>query len=174
MMNKKEFLAYLDSLGTEYELYEHKAVFTVEEANMLGLPHPEAGAKNLFLRDRRKKNYYLFTMRDGIIRSFKELQELVGSTALSFASEEDLWDILGLRKGSVTPFGALNDREKKVNVYIDSYFDGRLLSAHPNENTATIFLQGRAALRILQENGVKAAFIDLGSKEEEQITGKLN
>ena len=167
MMNKKEFLAYLDSLGTEYELYEHKAVFTVEEANMLGLPHPEAGAKNLFLRDRRKKNYYLFTMRDGISRSFKELQELVGSTALSFASEEDLWEILNLRKGSVTPFGALNDREKKVNVYLDSYFSGRLLSVHPNENTATIFLKGETTLGILLENGVKAEFLDLGTREED-------
>ena len=170
MMNKKEFLAYLDSRGTEYELYEHKAVFTVEEANELGLPHPEAGAKNLFLRDRRKKNYYLITMRDGISRSFKELQELLCSTPVSFASEEDLWEILGLRKGSVTPFGALNDPERKVNVYLDSYYDGHLMSAHPNENTATLFLEGRTALEILRENGVKAAFLDLGTKEEDRMT----
>ena len=50
-------LRALKEFGVEYELYEHKAVFTVEEMNELDLPRPEAGAKNLFLRDDNKRHY---------------------------------------------------------------------------------------------------------------------
>lgn len=160
-MNKQELLSYLDELGTEYELIEHKPVFTVEEAIALNLPHPEAGAKNLFLRDKKKHHYYLVAMRDGLNRTFKELQERIGSTALSFASEEDLMAILGLIRGSVTPFGVMNDTEKKVHVYIDSYFSGKIMSVHPNENNATMFLLADTLLDILRANGSKAEFLDL-------------
>lgn len=62
-MNKEEIYAFLDECQIAYEDFEHPAVYTVEQADALNLPYPEAGAKNLFLRDDKKQNYYLLTVR---------------------------------------------------------------------------------------------------------------
>ena len=56
-MNKQELYQFLDEQKIEYSVIEHAPVYTVEEAEKLCLPHPEAGAKNLFLRDDKKRNY---------------------------------------------------------------------------------------------------------------------
>lgn len=47
----------------EYESMEHKAVFNMEELEEIELPYPEWEAKNLFVRDDKKKNYYLITVK---------------------------------------------------------------------------------------------------------------
>ena len=41
---------------------------------------------------------------------------------LSFASENDLMNIMKLSTCSVTPYGILNDDERKVNFVIDGEF----------------------------------------------------
>jgi len=56
---REPVLKLLDELNIEYELTEHPAVFTVEEADSLGLDIYGKGTKNLFLRDDKKANYYI-------------------------------------------------------------------------------------------------------------------
>ena len=64
-MNKEEIYKYLTDNGVKYEITEHKAVFNMEELGDVELPCPEWDAKNLFVRDDKKSNYYLITMRGG-------------------------------------------------------------------------------------------------------------
>lgn len=63
IMNKQEVYDFLTSRGIEYEVTEHGAVFNMEEMSHVELPHQEADAKNLFVRDDKKRNYYLITVR---------------------------------------------------------------------------------------------------------------
>lgn len=58
--------------------------------------------------------------------------------ALSFASPDDLMDIMGLIPGAVTPLGLLNDSECKVTLFSDRDFmdESGLTGVHPNDNTA--------------------------------------
>lgn len=158
-MNKTELLDFLNETNIEYTLVEHPAVFTVEEALLLNLPHPEAGAKNLFLRDDKKRNYYLLTVRDGLAVDLKDFQSRIGSRRLSFASEEDLMHYLHLIKGSVTPFGLLNDTERKVQMYFDDYFKANLISVHPNQNDGTVYLNCDDLVKILQQHGNLVSYI---------------
>ncbi len=58
-MNKIEIYRYLEEQNIEYEAAEHKAVFNMKELETIELPHPEWEAKNLFVRDDKKKNYYV-------------------------------------------------------------------------------------------------------------------
>ena len=160
-MNKSEVYQFLNDSQIAYEAYEHHAVFTVEEADALNLPDPGAGTKNLFLRDQKKQHYYLLTDRGHLPVRIKDFQKKIGAKPLSFASEEDLNRILGLIKGSVTPFGLLNDGEKLVEFYLDEYFRDRTISAHPNENTATIFLQANNLMKLLERNGNPISWIRL-------------
>ncbi len=160
-MNKQELYAYLKEKGVAFEAVEHPPVFTVEEADALQLPNPEVGAKNLFLRDSKKSRYYLLTMRDHQQVRIREFQHAIGAKPLSFASEEDLMKIMGLIKGSVTPFGALNDEARIVTVYFDDFYRGNMISVHPNENTATIYLQADDLISLLREHGNEVHFISL-------------
>ncbi len=63
-MNKDGICRRLTAMGIPYELTEHKAVFNMEELNAMELPYPEWDAKNLFVRDDKKRNYYLITVQD--------------------------------------------------------------------------------------------------------------
>ena len=58
-MNKKEIYEYLKEKNIWHEITEHKAVYNMEELSEIDMPYPEADAKNLFIRDDKKKNYYI-------------------------------------------------------------------------------------------------------------------
>lgn len=69
----------------------------------------------------------------------KNLSDQIGSTNLSFASEERLYKYLKLTPGSVGFFGLINDTEKHVEVLLDKALTAsNIISFHPNVNTATI------------------------------------
>ena len=136
-------------------------MYTVEEAAALNLPYPEAAAKNLFLRDDKKKNFYLLVARDDSSVNLKELREKIDSRPLSFASPQLLDEILGLIPGSVTPLGVLNDEERKVEVLMDSAFEGKRIAMHPNENTATLWMQEEDLAGIVREHGNGYRYVEL-------------
>ena len=54
-MNKEETCQYLKDHGITFETTEHKAVFNMEELAEVKLPYPEWDAKNLFVRDGKKR-----------------------------------------------------------------------------------------------------------------------
>lgn len=60
--------------------------------------------------------------------------------------------IMGLTKGLVTPFGLLNDEEKRVQFYIrEELVDGKF-GIYPNENTATVWMQTKNLIKIVKEH----------------------
>ena len=152
-MNREELIRYLRDEGIDFEIVEHPAVFTVTEADRLALPHRQAHAKNLFLRDEKRRNYYLATIREEKMLDLKALRKRLGSKALSFASAGELESILGVRPGSVSALAILNDKEHTVHFCIDSEFMGGLVAAHPMENTATLFLRTDDLIALIRQNG---------------------
>ena len=162
MYGKLETITLLDQAGIAYELYEHEAVFSVEQADDAAIPHRELGAKNLFLRDDKHRTYYLVCLPDEKDVSLREIQERLGSRRLSFASAQDLHDMLGLAPGSVTPLGALNDADHRVEVVLDRELvdDGRV-TVHPCDNTATVLLASADLVALLRAHGTTVRVTDL-------------
>ena len=154
-MNKQEIYDYLKRKNIWHEITEHKAVYNMEEVSRISLPYPEANAKNLFVRDNKKRNYYLITIKGEKKVNLKEFKIRNNTRSLSFATEEELLSILKLEKGAVTPLGLLNDQEIKVEFYLDDSFLNypQLIGVHPNDNTATIWLNTRDLLSIIEEHG---------------------
>lgn len=109
MLDKKGTYDLLDKYQFIYEAHEHSAVYTIEELDALNIPHSEQIVKNLFLRDDKKKNYYLVTVPGHKTVNLKSLSERIPSRKLSFASEESLRELLMLERGHVTPLGVLNN-----------------------------------------------------------------
>ena len=156
-MNKQDIYALLESRQIPHEITEHMAVFNMEEAAQIQLPYPEDEAKNLFVRDDKKRNYYLITVKGDKRVDLKEFRQRHGTRTLSFASAEDLMAMMGLIPGAVTPLGLLNDEAHRVRCFLDEAFlegDGRI-GVHPNDNTATIWLKTADLLRILEEHGTE-------------------
>lgn len=154
-VNKQETYEYLKSLGVPHEITEHKAVFNMEELAEVELPYPEADAKNLFVRDDKKKNYYLISVKGDKRVNLKDFKNKYGTRALSFAKDAELMDILGLIPGAVTPLGLLNDAEARVKFYIDSDFFAPpgIIGVHPNDNTATVWLNVSDLVTMIKNHG---------------------
>ena len=89
-MNKNETLYYLDQHGIKYEIMEHPAVYNMAEMGKIALPHPEADAKNLFVRDDKKRDYYLLTIKGNKRVNLKQFQEENSTRWLILASTLDL------------------------------------------------------------------------------------
>ncbi len=160
-MNKTETYRYLSEQGIPYEATEHKAVFNMEELHSVSLPYPEWDAKNLFVRDDKKRSYYLITVKGDKRVDLKEFRKSHGLRALSFASAEDLFALMGLTPGSVTPLGILNDTEHKVHFYLDAEFAGNKIGVHPNDNTATVWMQADDLMQLIQKHGNEAVFTEI-------------
>ena len=152
-MDKKEIYSYFENKNISYEVVEHKAVFNMKDLEDVELPYPECDAKNLFVRDDKKRNYYLITVKGDKRVDLKAFRRQNGLRALSFASEEELSNIMGLIPGAVTPLGILNDNENKVHFYLDKEFAGKKIAVHPNDNTATIYMQADDLIRLIKEHG---------------------
>ncbi len=163
-MTKPEIYDYLTAHNIPFEITEHAAVFSMEELNDVVLPYPEWDAKNLFVRDDKKQNYYLITVRGDKRVDLKAFRRAHGLRNLSFASPEELLAFLSLTPGSVSPFGLLNDAERKVHFYLDREFEGHPMGVHPNDNTATVWLQAADLMALVQEHGNAAEYVDLPLK----------
>lgn len=160
-MIKEDVLRLLDSQGIRYDLAEHGPVYTIEEIDALQLTNADCIAKNLFIRDDKKRQYFLLTVQKDKRADLKQLQARLGTRKLSFASEADLGSILGLTKGEVTPLGVLNDQEHRVTVLLDAAFQGKLIGVHPNTNTATVWLQADDLFQLIEQNGNMVQWIEI-------------
>ena len=138
--NRKIVLDTLDEQNIEYEMFEHQAVYTVDEIEDSDLWNHEngIGAKNLFLRDGS------------------------GSSRLSFASAERLMKYLNIEPGSVSPLGVLNDQECVIPVFFDEDLkEYEYIAVHPNDNTATIWMKLADLVNVIKLHGNQVKFINV-------------
>ena len=159
-------LRALDAHGVSYQLYTHPPVFTIEEMEAQDFEGKSNIAKNLFLRNANGKQHYLVIVSKEKTVNLKALREVIGSTALSFASEERLQKHLGLSKGAVTPFGVLNNADCSVEAFFDRDLTcAARLGFHPNRNTATVFLSYHDVESIIQAHGNSIQVVKIPAAE---------
>lgn len=127
----------LKKLNIEYEIIEHAPVYTVEEAENIENMIDGVGCKNLFLKDKNNR-YFLYVLNSYKKADLKSLQKKLQCGRLSFASEEELYEMLKLNRGSVSPLGIINNKECNVIVILDGELQDKKLLMHPNLNTFTI------------------------------------
>ncbi len=153
-MNKKvDIYEYLNANNIWYEKINHEAVYNMDELSKIDIPYFDVIAKNLFIRDDKKRNYYLITLKGNKKINLKEFRKSQNTRALNFASEEELQEIMSLTAGSVSPFGLLNDDNLLVHFYIDKDYDDSVIGIHPNDNTETIILKVKDLIEIIATHG---------------------
>jgi Ala-tRNA(Pro) deacylase len=149
-----DLFAFLDRLGISYATVTHPPLFAVEESRALRGTVPGGHTKNLFLKDKGGTHYLVVAGEDAVI-DLKDLHRRLGAKGrLSFGSAEAMWDLLGIRPGSVTPFSAINDTSGKVVVILDSaMLTHELLNYHPLVNTMTTSIPRAGLLTFLKACG---------------------
>lgn len=93
----------------------------------------------------------------------KKCAELLEEKEFKFASAELLAEKLGLAAGVVSPFGLLNNTTHDVTVYFDKAMldKYRILTFHPNENTATVFIDSGDLQRFIKNTEHDYFIIDV-------------
>lgn len=134
-------LKLLSDLSIPFTRYDHKAVFTCEESDGLGLEMPGAHTKQLLMKAKNKEIYVLaIVMHDKRVDT-KALAKDFGAQSFSFVPPEKLLEMLGVIPGAVTPFGLMFDKEKKINVVFDEdAWNVGQFRFHPLVNTATLVI----------------------------------
>lgn len=140
----KEIKIYLKELEIDFKEFFHPAVYTCEEAEKYHQGIKGIHSKNLFIKDKKSRRFYLVTVPADKKLDLDKLGEKL-SDKLKFANEKELKEILDLTTGAVSPFGLINDKENKAIIVIDkAVWDSDFVSFPPNINTETLELEGKA------------------------------
>ena len=71
-------------------------------------------------------------------------------------------NILGIKPGSVSPFGLLNDKEKKVKFFFDQEFmEYGIVNFHPLINTSTVSIAPNDLINLIEQHHSKVEFINM-------------
>lgn len=152
----------LNELGITYEVVEHPAAYTIEEIDELGIFNKGVGCKNLFLRDGSGKRHFLVVAPEHKEVDLKSVRAQIGCSRLSFGSEERLDRCMKLTKGSVSPFGILNDENRAVELVFDKDLIGvECAGFHPNLNNATVWLSFADLVKVIEDHGNMISYIEI-------------
>jgi Ala-tRNA(Pro) deacylase len=155
--------ARFDELGIAHQTYTHPPVFTVEEAKALRGTLPGGHCKSLFLKD-KKAGLWLVVALEECRVDLKALADTLGASRFSFGSAELLYEILGVRPGSVTPYAVINDRDQKVSVVLQrAMLAHDPLNYHPLENDRTTAIAPDDLVRFLDACGHAPRIVDFAS-----------
>ncbi len=146
--------------GVDQTTHDHPAVFRVEEGLELKAALPGLHTKNLFLKDKKQRLWLISAAQDTVI-DLKAAHRLMGSDRLSFGNEALMYETLGVRPGSVTALGLINDTERRVTFVLDRRLhEAGIVNFHPLINTATTALEQAAFRRFLSLIGREPIVVD--------------
>ena len=151
----------LEYAGITFTRHEHPPLRTVEDSKALRGQMDGAHVKNLYLRDKKKKNHLIVAQEDRDI-DLKSLPAMIGSDRLSFGSADRLFEFLGVRPGAVSPFTLINDPDQRVKLSIDaSLMKAEMLFFHPLVNDLTLGVTPEGLRRFLALSGHDPQIITL-------------
>lgn len=139
----------LETLGIEYDRVSSEPADTMEKCaeidRVLGMPI----CKNLFLCNRQKTQFYLLAMGPDKPFHTKDLSAQIGSARLSFAPEEQLWELLHCTPGSASVLGLMNDTDHAVRLLMErDVYEAEYFSCHPCICTSSLKIKTSDILNI--------------------------
>lgn len=162
-MERKKVISFLDDNGIRFQLYEHPAIPTIEDALVYWKNIDAAHCKNLFFRNHKGNKHYLVIFDHKKVLGIHELEKKLMQGKLSFASEKRMEKYLGIKPGSVSVFGLINDSDNHVHVFLDHQLkESDKISFHPNDNTATIVISLADFEKFLGIVGNEFEWLELG------------
>ncbi len=162
MKGQPELYDLLGKLSITFEYHEHPPLATIGDAMIHWKDYDSGLCKNIFFRNHKGDRHYLVILEHMRQLDIHDLEKRLKQGKLTFASDERLKKYLGLERGSVSPFGLINDREKHVHLFIDEKLqEYDRLAFHPNVNTATLVISKPDFIKFLNYTGNTWEFLKL-------------
>ena len=154
---------FLDGLGVKYSTLTHPAAFSMEECESVRKVADAPVFKNLFLTNRQQTQFYLLMMPAGKPFKTKYLSSQLGCARLSFASEQDMVDLLHIHPGAVSPMGLIHDKDHRVRLIADRDLQAaERYACHPCVNTSSVVLSLSDLInRVVAATGHDLTWVDL-------------
>lgn len=117
-LHQKIYQAF-SALNIEFLRVENDDCITMDDCIAIeqALGHPVA--KTLLVCNRQQTNFYLYVTRGDKPFVTKDFSHSLEISRVSFASEQQLFDICGTKIGATTMFSCLLDSAKSVQIVID-------------------------------------------------------
>ena len=182
---RRKVCEVFDALGIPYKVFMHAPIFSAAERVEKQVEVDGLICKNLFLRNKEKSRYYLYTLPIDKRADLAALQKALGESRLSFGDAEALWEMLHITPGTVSLLniigartdissdlsGSLLDKspdnigcsqERPFKYLVDAeVLEVPGIGLHPNDNAATIVFPPDRLPDILDRYGADFEFISL-------------
>ena len=173
-MNENLLFDFFKKHNISYNLYEHQPVFTVDDKPVvtaidgvatLSGEVPKPHFKTLFLKDKKNNSFFLVSVIEDKRVDLKALSDVLECGRFSFGKEEELFKLLKLTPGSVTPYGLIFDEQHKITFVLD---EGALtissVGFHPLRNDMTIVTTPQDFLSCMEKMGYKTRIVCIPTK----------
>lgn len=153
-VNEKTFSVHPETTATEKEMQsylfleensipyiraEHGEASTIELCESVEKVIGAKICKNLLLCNRQQTKFYMLLIPGDMVFKTKYLSSQINSARLSFASGEQMEELLNVSPGSLTVLSLMFDKEQKVELLIEqNVFKDEFFACHPCVNTATV------------------------------------
>ena len=179
LVRRQKTLDFLEEHGIGYELYTHPPLPTVKAALEYWKDVDATHCKNLFFRNHKGNRHYLMVLECHKEMDIHALEHKLRQGKLSFASEERMERCLGLKPGSVSPLGLINDigvaatanpkelyeNGHRVKLFLDKDLKtAEKLSFHPCENTSGAVISNADFMRFLEIWGGEYEWLDINGE----------
>ncbi|PJJ27165.1 prolyl-tRNA synthetase associated domain-containing protein [Lacrimispora celerecrescens] len=166
----KEIRTYdlLDKLNISYQRVDHSPLPTIEACREVDALLKIEICKNLFLRNAQKTDFYLLLLPGGKKFRTAALSKQIGSARLSFAEPEFMEEFLDITPGSVSVFGLMNDKNRRVRLLIDKeVLSQEFFGCHPCINTSSLKFKTEDLLdKFLPAIQCEYTLVDLPTEQE--------
>ncbi|MBO4562982.1 MAG: prolyl-tRNA synthetase associated domain-containing protein [Clostridia bacterium] len=159
-------LEALRSIGAEFVFLCHPEADTMEKCMGIGLGYGARHCKNLFLKNKRGTDFRLLLMDPDKPYRTSEVSRALGVTRMSFGTEEELFNVLGLKQGSVSVMALANPCAREaigngsLHVVVDSsLLEWERICVHPYTSLATLVVKTADLVRFIESTGVDLAVI---------------
>ncbi|MGE5381833.1 MAG: prolyl-tRNA synthetase associated domain-containing protein [Omnitrophica WOR_2 bacterium] len=145
----------LNQLNISYEYFEHPPAPTIEIAVQYWKDIKDTThCKNLLFRNHKGNKHYLVIFDHRKNLGIHDLEKYLKQGKLTFASEQRMQKYLGLKPGSVSPFGLVHDQDHHVYLFLDKDLSAQSkISFHPNDNRASLVISYLDFIKYLSQTG---------------------
>ena len=159
----------LETLRIPYRMVEHPAAGAMEDLVAVEERLGVRICKNLFLCNRQKTVFYLLLIPADKRFKTSVVSKLIGSSRLSFGEEDKLYELLGVRPGSITPLGLVFDEAHQVHLLIDrEVLALEEIGMHPLVNTASLAMKTEDLMKVyFPFTGYEPQILDIPGETEE-------
>ena len=153
----------LAKLQIPFERVDHDEAQTMDDCTEIGRVLGVDICKNLILTPRNRSAFYLLCLPGDKHFLTKDFSKQIGSSRLSFATAEDMEELLGVQPGSASILALMNDPSHCVQLAIDRQTaEAPFFGCHPCRNTSSLKLKTSDIMEVfLPYTGHAPIIVDL-------------